>query len=120
LPWPPEADARAASVSRDNPASVAGLYRRLLSLRKASPALSLGELSFLEGPTGVLGWQRTHGKESWTVLVNFTGEPQHVSAAGVVQVSSDGVGEGLSFGGHLAGDQAVVLAPSGSDGPTVA
>jgi alpha-glucosidase len=117
LPWPPEPDARAASVSREDPSSVAGLYRRLLSLRKTSPALSLGQLSFLDSPAGVLGWERTHGQERWTVLVNFTDEPRHVSAAGMVRVASDGVGEGLSFGGRLAADQAVVLAPPAGDAP---
>jgi alpha-glucosidase len=113
LPWPPEADARHAQAQRADPASVAALYRRLLAARRASPALRTGDLALRDAPAGVLAWDRVDGDDRRTVLVNFTAEPVEVpaelTAGGVVEVASDGRGEGEPFSGRLPADAAIVL-----------
>ena len=111
LPWPPEPERRALRVLRDDPASILHLYRRLLAVRRASPALQVGDWAAREAPDGVLAYERTAGGDRRLVLVNFTSEPVAVPAAGRVAVASDGGGEGAGFGGELAADAAVVLDP---------
>jgi alpha-glucosidase len=60
LPWPPEASAgRTVSEQRQDPDSMLHLYRRLLSARRASPALQAGAFSWLDAPDGVLAYHRT-------------------------------------------------------------
>jgi alpha-glucosidase len=111
LPWPPEAERRAVSVLRDDPASMLHLYRRLLAARRASPALRAGTWIARDAPAGVLSYERVSGDDRRLVLVNFGSEPVVVPAAGRVAVASDGRGEGAEFGGALAADAAVVLVP---------
>src|SRR6185369_8150445 len=70
LPWPPEADLRNAATLREDPTSIAHLYRRLLAARRASPALQLGTWSPLPTPADVLGYVREHDGDRRAVLVN--------------------------------------------------
>ena len=85
------------------------LYRRLLALRRASPALHAGSCRLLEGPAGVLAYERAAGTERRIVLVNFTGERVPVAAHGRVEIASDGAGEGQPYAGVVARGQALVL-----------
>jgi alpha-glucosidase len=94
------------------------LYRRLLQLRKRSPGLVVGTQDLLAGPDGVLAYRRVNGDERWVVLINFTDDSVVVdnvaswTAAGedpMVELASDGYGEGQPFSGRLGPDQAVVL-----------
>jgi len=68
-----------------------------------------GGIELLPAPAGVLAYRRTCGDDARTVLVSFSGEPVTVAGSGVVEVASDGVGEGEPFGGVLGPDTAVVL-----------
>ncbi len=114
LPWPPGPDLRNVASQRQDPGSVLHLHRRLLAARRASPALRLGDLEVLDAPEGVLAWSRVHAADRRTVAVNFTGAPRPVPLDGdgwVVEVASDGAGEGRPWSGRLGADQAVVLAP---------
>jgi alpha-glucosidase len=71
LPWPPHADVRNAEHERAEPQSILHLYRRLLAVRRASPALRHGDITLLDAPDDVLAYRRwTHGDEC-IVLVNF-------------------------------------------------
>ena len=114
LPWPPCAEERNVATLRARPDSILHLYRRLLAARRASPALSLGSLEMLDTPAGVLGYVRAAGDHRRTVLVNFHDEPADAPLAGdhVVEVASDGAGEGGPYGGRLAPTQGVVLRPA--------
>jgi len=128
LPWPPDASTRNAATLRDDPSSILHLYKRLLAARRASPALRRGTWAPLDvGDTdSVLAYERTDAEtgDHRVVLVNFTAADvvlaalmpvfrhervQNTSGAWVVEVTSDGVGEGEPFTGRLLGDQAVVL-----------
>jgi alpha-glucosidase len=113
LPWPPDPAARSVEALRADPASILHLYRRLLAARRASPALALGTLALRPAPDGVIAWDRALGTDRRTVLVNFTPAPVACAAAGVVEVASDGAGEGAAWSGTLGPEQAVVLRPAG-------
>ncbi len=110
LPFPPDAAARSVASQRDDPSSVLHLYQRMLAARRGSPALRLGTQTLLDTPAGVLAWHRASpdGDER-TVVLNMS--PMHVALPmdGVVEVASNGVGEGLPFDGSLPPDSAVVL-----------
>ncbi len=68
----------------------------------------------------MVAWSRTDAADRRVVVVNFTsasisleGTATFGVASGlVVEVSSDGVGEGAVFSGRLEPDQALVLRPS--------
>ena len=73
-PWLPvghePSGAEVATEERDRD-SVLALYRRLLALRAASPALNGGDVAFLEAPSGVLRFERSHPNERLQVIVNM-------------------------------------------------
>jgi alpha-glucosidase len=113
LPWPPGAmSGQNVADQAGDDASFLGLYRRLLSTRRHSPALSLGAFSWLDAelPDGVLGYQRSSdaGDDRWTVLVNFAAEPRRLASAvaGAVALTSD---DAPFDGTTLAPHQAVLL-----------
>ena len=112
LPWPPDPDTRNAEALRADEGSILHLYRRILAARRASDALRLGSMAMIdEAPDGVLAWRRSLGDDERVVAVNFTDAPVEVPGLTdlVVEVASDGAGEGKPFTGTLAADQAVIL-----------
>lgn len=110
LPFPPEAAERSVAAQRADPTSVLHLYQRLLTARRDSAALSVGAQELLDAPDGVLAWRRwAPDGDMRTVLVNMAADEAAVDGSGVVQVASDGAGEGSAFSGVLAGDTAVIL-----------
>jgi alpha-glucosidase len=113
LPWPPDAASRNAERLRDDPGSIVHLYQRLLAARRASDALRVGDQEVLAAPDGVLAWGRSQGHDRRVVLVNFTGDEVAAPAEGalLVEVASDGDGEGMPYGGRLRPDQALILRP---------
>jgi alpha-glucosidase len=124
LPFPPDADRCHYERQRNDLSSVLHLYRRLIVLRHDSPALRLGGFEPLGMVEGLLGYRRTDPEGDVVVMVNFTDAEVEVDATAVdaatrgrgrltVAVSSDGVGEGMTFAGSLGPDQAVVLTPPG-------
>jgi alpha-glucosidase len=114
LPWPPEAGARSAAAQAADPSSILHLYRRLLALRSSSPALRLGTWAGLDSPDGTLAYQRRSGDDERTIVINYgdVAASVVVPAGLVVQVASDGVGEGEPYAGVVGGSVAVVLGPS--------
>jgi alpha-glucosidase len=115
LPWPPDADRRNAEVLAADPSSILHLYRRLLAARRASPALSLGDLGLLPAPDGVLAYRRSSGDDERVVVVNFADAAAGVALDGAwaVELSSDpSLAEGGPFGGSLPASAAGVLAPA--------
>ncbi|MEY2438566.1 MAG: alpha-glucosidase, partial [Acidimicrobiaceae bacterium] len=112
LPFPPEPGPRSVESLGADEGSILHLYRRLLAARRTSPALSVGELRLLDDlPEGVLGYERTHGDDHRTVLVNFLDAPVPVPLHRdfAVDITSDG---GL-FDGILAPSQAVLVRAAG-------
>jgi alpha-glucosidase len=76
LPWPPGADgSQNVKAQKNDPASILNLYRSLIALRRASPALRSGTFEWLDCPEGTLCWRREEpmpGGDCRLVMVNFT------------------------------------------------
>ncbi|MEX0790975.1 MAG: alpha-amylase family glycosyl hydrolase, partial [Actinomycetota bacterium] len=72
LPWPPEPDVRNMESLKEDQGSILHLYRRLLELRRETPALNLGSLKVLDSPQGTLLYERALGDDRVRVLVNFS------------------------------------------------
>ncbi|MBI2708390.1 MAG: DUF3459 domain-containing protein [Actinobacteria bacterium] len=120
LPWPPEAERRNVANQREDPASVMHLYRRLLAARRSSPALQDGTMELIDGvPEDVIAWRRRSPGDERIVAVNFGPETVAVDAplGGVVEVASDGAGEGRLFTGTLGPSSAVLLRPAVTTSP---
>ena len=111
LPWPPDPDVRNAESLRADPDSILHLYRRILTARHASPALQAGAWEALDGPDGVIAYRRTTDGDARTVIVNFTDAPVAVPVDGdpVLEVASDGLGEGEPYTGTVGASAALIL-----------
>ena len=115
LPLPPDGDTRNRAAQRRDPNSILHLYRRLLTLRRATPALQTGKAELLDAPDGVLAIRRRSEdaeEATCTIVVNMTGQPVHVHELGLVGdvlVASDDPGASGPFSGVLGPDQAVII-----------
>ena len=84
-PWLPlngDWTTRNVASERADPASMFSLYRDLLALRRATPALSLGAYAEISAAEGVLAYERRHGEERIAVALNLTAEPKTVALPG--------------------------------------
>ncbi|HWM03866.1 MAG TPA: DUF3459 domain-containing protein, partial [Actinophytocola sp.] len=113
LPWPPHASTRNADVLRADPASILWLYRSLIALRRAEPALRTGELALLDAPDDVLAYRRFGSGRAVTVLANFGDRPVRVPYRGRVLLTA---GRADLRDDVLGPCTAVVLAAAGGDG----
>lgn len=80
-PWLPAAAEHAALTVADqeaDPDSNLAFARQMIALRKASPALTYGELTFLDAPDPVLAFVRREGEEAVACIFNLSGEPRFV------------------------------------------
>ncbi len=94
-PWLPVASTyRTLNVEAEDadPRSMLTLYRRLLALRRAHPALHAGSLTLLDSPPDVLAFLREDGGERFVTALNFSAVPQVVAlpqwGEGVVVLST--------------------------------
>jgi len=81
-PWLPlNADWPTRNVARmaQEPHSILALYRRLLTLRRARPALSTGDIALLDAEGDVLAYERRHGAERLIVALNLGERTQHLA-----------------------------------------
>jgi len=85
-PWlPVDSGYRTLNVEseRSDPASILCLYRRLLDLRRAHPALSGGSYASFPAPAGVIAYLREAGGRRFLVALNFTSSPQALLLGGL-------------------------------------
>lgn len=113
LPWPPDAGSKSYERERADEASMLHHYRRLLAVRRASPALQHGTIELHSSPEGVLVWRRrADDGDERVVVVNFTASPQTLDdVRGTVVVSTDS-GRSGAFDGVLGPDEALILRPA--------
>ncbi|GAB3392898.1 alpha-amylase family protein [Azotobacter armeniacus] len=101
-------------VAHSWPTSTLQLYRRLLTIRRASPALHSGDWEELPLHPEVLAYRRRrHGSDQRIVCINFAEQPHAFPLAGdwQVEIASDDQGDGASFIGKLNAEQALILKP---------
>ena len=106
--WLPQPEGWASlTVERQeaDPASMLALYRSVLALRRAEPAMRGGSVTWeAPGPDLLVLRRRAAGGRDLKVVVNLTEEPVELPAGEVL------VGSSQVDGGMLAGESAVVLA----------
>jgi alpha-glucosidase len=110
-PWLPthqDADRLAVSVQAGDAASSLELYRALIALRRATPALQHGSYRSVRAAPDVFAYVREHDDERVLVALNFAPFPRPLPA------EADGARLLLSTGagppdGELAGDEACVF-----------
>lgn len=71
LPLNPDWQTRNVAAQAADPGSILSLYRRLLTLRRARPALHHGAIRLLEGDDEVLQYERSAGNERLLVALNL-------------------------------------------------
>jgi alpha-glucosidase len=67
------------AVARQDPSSMLSLYRRLIALRRASPALTHGAYRAVSVDEDVLCYERTRADQRFLVALNFGGRPKKIS-----------------------------------------
>jgi alpha-glucosidase len=90
LPQPPGWGALAASVQGDDPTSMLNLYRAALAIRRAEPAMTSTDMTWVDSPLDVLRFRRSSPDSTVEVVVNLSGGPVEL-APGELLVSSQPV-----------------------------
>ena len=110
-PWLPLGDEASVARQERDPGSLLELYRRLLALRRAEHALTLGGWEGVRAADAVLAYIRG-GR--FLVALNLAGEERALTLdgrAGAVVLSASGEREGTRVAGELRlpGDDAVIV-----------
>jgi alpha-glucosidase len=118
-PWLPiAANYRVVNVAveRDDPTSMLTLYRRLIALRRATPALSVGSYVSLEAHGDVLAYLRTQAGQRCLVVLNLGPQPQvwearQIEIRGHIELSThlDRAAETVRGMIELRGDEGVIV-----------
>lgn len=106
LPLPDDWRTRNVAAQEADAGSMLHLYRALLALRRARPALALGEFALVNSDEGVVAYERRHGGERLGVALNLTGEARASPFRAEVLLSTLREGGGA----HLRADEGVVVA----------
>ena len=122
LPLSPDAHARNVGTLASDETSILSLYRRLISVRRAHPALSIGSYKTLEpAPSGdVLAYERQHEADRLVMVLNLGAEPQTAEnpqfAGLTVEVSTCPDREGQTVGPivTLRPDEGLILSRTGT------
>jgi alpha-glucosidase len=116
LPWPPHPEARNVEHERGEPGSILHLYRLLLAVRRASPALRRGDITVLDVPDPVLAYRRSAEGDERVVLVNFGADEADVRLGGRWKLVASSDPAVRRWSGELPGGGAVILEPHTSVG----
>ena len=106
-PWLPLVDPTTRNVAAQwiDPASLLHLYRRLLALRRGSPALRRGALSLVANlPRDVVAWTRTGDGERVLMVANMGGSAASVDLSQVGASGEVMAGTGSRRGSMPLGD----------------
>ncbi len=101
LPWLPLVDPATRNVvaQAGDPDSLLSLYRRLLALRRSSPALRHGSLELLDDlPPGGIGWIRADASDRMLLIANMANAHLTVDLSGVAQAGELVAGTGSRQG----------------------
>ncbi|WP_437681226.1 alpha-amylase family glycosyl hydrolase [Sorangium sp. So ce131] len=90
-------------VQRADPGSILSLYRALLALRRAEPALSIGRHAPLAAGPDLLAYAREHAGRRLLVALNLTSRPRRLELPGGVLGGRVLLATGLDRTGELLG-----------------
>ncbi|MBM3927433.1 MAG: DUF3459 domain-containing protein [Sphingomonadales bacterium] len=88
LPLNPDWPTRNVATQAADPGSMLSLYRRLLAIRRATPALAVGGMTMIDAPAGVIAYHRDHETGHRTVLLNLTDATGAIDWQGEVVAST--------------------------------
>jgi alpha-glucosidase len=117
-PWLPiAADANEVNVAaqREQPKSMLTLYRRLIQLRRAEPALAIGDYEPVEAECELILYRRHAAGKAFLIALNLCDQPVECtpkgSHRGRIRLSSrlDREGEGVEDAVRLRGDEGIVI-----------
>ena len=103
--WP----ARNVAAQAGSSGSILSLYRALLRLRRAEPALSVGTIALDDGSEHILAYRRQHGGTRLQILLNLSGSERPFpdgSASGEPLLSTLGSAPPT---GRLRPDEGIIL-----------
>ncbi len=112
LPFAPNAARCAVEAEAAAPRSVLALYRQLLMLRRAHPALHAGAVSDVQAENDVLSFERTLGDQRFYIALNLADETRTMAVPkGRVLLTTilDGVGGEVGGQFVLEGNEGVLL-----------
>ena len=79
LPLNPDWPARNVAAQDGDPASMLTLYRSLLSLRRSTPALSIGDYAAAAaGDADIVAYERRHAGDRLLIALNLSAEPRRL------------------------------------------
>ena len=93
LPLAPDAEHVNVAAQRDDAASLFSFYRRLIRLRRGSPALRAGSYRTLPAPRGVFAYVREADGERMVVALNFSDRRHCVAFDGDARIALSTAGE---------------------------
>jgi len=88
LPLHPDWPVRNVAAQAGDPGSILSLYRRLLTLRRTEPALSVGSFALVDAPAGVLAYDRIEGDRRLRILLNLRDAAVTMDWRGAVMLST--------------------------------
>jgi alpha-glucosidase len=119
IPWLPiAADSHTINVAaqRADPTSLLTLYRRLIALRRETPALAVGSYTPIRAQGDLLAYLRTYAEQRCLVVLNLGSQPQHLepyhtelSGQIVLSTHLDRDGETVHGAIDLRSDEAVIV-----------
>ncbi|MDJ0277050.1 alpha-amylase family glycosyl hydrolase [Sphingomonas sp. 2R-10] len=89
LPIDPAHLPRNAQVQAGDPASMLSLYRRLLALRRATPALATGAIGEVRADGDVLSYIRSDGTDRYRIVLNLGDRPAPIEPGRVILSTHD-------------------------------
>ncbi|HXH08529.1 MAG TPA: alpha-amylase family glycosyl hydrolase [Alphaproteobacteria bacterium] len=104
------------AIQRDDPSSLLALYRRLIALRRATPALAVGTYTPIAACGDVLTYVRTYAGQQHLIALNLGSEPQRfepqqmtVQGRLVLSTHLDRTDEAVCGAIDLRGDEGVLV-----------
>lgn len=90
-PWlPVKAEQAAKAVDQQGDDSILAFYKAMIARRKASPAMTVGQTTFIDLPEPLLAFTRTADGETLTFVFNLSKDSQIVTVTGDPAVEFSG------------------------------
>lgn len=113
LPVNSDYKTRNAKAQFSDPHSMLSLYRAMLSLRKSTPALTMGAYESVPAPEGVFAYLRIHENTRYLMVLNFTSKPVSFECDAKGEIVCDTglkrLGENFPKVLELWGDEGVII-----------